>query len=79
MHLRTHVDRTHYSRWFHFWNQYERLTSWPLLIAVLVASIYHPWWLVVIIGIGFGGDVIWGVSLMIEDWRHHRKGGLRYR
>ncbi|GEO69508.1 hypothetical protein [Levilactobacillus acidifarinae] len=79
MKLRTHVDRTHYSRWFHFWDQYKRLTSWEQLIVVLVAFVYHPWWLLVIIGVGAGCDVIWMLSMVVEDWRHHRKDDFRYR
>lgn len=79
MQPRSRVDRTHYSRWFRFFDGGERLVSWLFLVSLVVMVFANVRWLAGVVTACFSFDLIWVVSLVLEDGRHKRRGDFRYR
>lgn len=78
MQSRSRVDRTHYSRWFRFFDGGERFVSWLFLVALVVMVFANIGWLAVVVTVSFSFDLIWMVSLVVEDAIHKRRGDFRY-
>lgn len=77
MHAKTRLGFTNYSPFLRWSNRYKKWVAaveWVILIA---------WWLYPTIWIGFAVavfyDAVWAIYFLVETWRHHRHGDLRYK
>lgn len=79
MHAKTQIDFTNYSPFIRWSDRYK---NWVGIIEflILIAWWVHPVvWLGVIFAVTIGYDVVWSVCLLVETWRHHRRGDLHYK
>ncbi|CAJ1225576.1 hypothetical protein [Levilactobacillus zymae] len=78
MQTKGRVNREHYSRWFRFLDWWERPVSWLFLISLVVMVFANVRWLASVVTVSFGFNLVWLISLVVEDRIHKRRGDFRY-
>ncbi|MDT6979702.1 hypothetical protein [Levilactobacillus zymae] len=78
MQTKGRVNREHYSRWFRFFDWWERPVSWIFLVSLIVMVFANVRWLAIVVEISLGFNLIWLISLVVEDHIHKRRGDFRY-
>jgi hypothetical protein len=57
---------------------WERPVSWLFLISLVVMVFANVRWLASVVTVSFGFNLVWLISLVVEDRIHKRRGDFRY-